>query len=99
MKAECWYCGNPQGIAKHGMIYLHQECFYEICDNNDNIEYCIKYAEGELPKYKENGDRIGYESFRNFLVSMQDFQKRWKNTTELIKKLCSPVVDKVGKHE
>jgi hypothetical protein len=89
MKAECWWCGDPTGIAKHGMIYLHQKCFDEITDNNDNIEYCVKYAKGELPKFKENGDREGYESFTKFLISVQDFQRRWKNTTELIKKLSS----------
>lgn len=86
-KVECYYCGDPTFIAKHGMIYLHVKCFEEITDMNSQIEYCIKYAKGELPKFRENGDRIGYESFRQFLISMQDFQRRWKNSSELIKKL------------
>ena len=91
MKAECWYCGCPSGIAKHGMIYLHQKCFEEITDMNDKIEFAVKYAKGEMPRVLANGNRQGYESFERFLVAMDDFQRRWKNTTELIKKLTSPV--------
>jgi len=89
MKAECWWCGDPQGIAKHGMIYLHRKCFDAITDHNDDLEYCVKYAKGELPKFKANGDREGYESFKAFLISMHDFRRRWKNTENLIAKLTN----------
>ena len=88
MRAECFYCGNPTFIAKHGLIYLHKECFEEITDTQGQIEFCVKYVKGELPKFMANGDRIGYESFEKFLISMQDFQKRWKHTTKIIKMLC-----------
>lgn len=92
MKAECWWCGDPTGIAKHGMIYLHKDCFEEITDVAGNIEYCVKYANGELPKFKANGDREGYENFTKFLTAMLDFQRRWKNTEALIKKLSHPEI-------
>lgn len=87
MKAECWWCGDPEGIASHGMIYLHQKCFDKITDMNDKIEYAVKYAKGEMPRVLANGDKQGYASIEKFLVAMDDFHRRWENTTKLIASL------------
>lgn len=90
MKAECWWCGDPEGIAKHGMIYLHPKCFNEITDMNDKIEYAVKYAKGEMPRVLANGDKQGYKSLEKFLIAIDDFSRRWENTEKLIKSLTNP---------
>ncbi len=90
MKAKCWYCEVPDGIAKHGMIYLHPKCFDEITDMNDKIEFAIKYAKGEMPRVLASGNKQGYESFEKFLVGVDDFSRRWANTEKLIKSLTNP---------
>ncbi len=86
-KAECWWCGDPQSIAKHGMIYLHQKCFDEITDANGDIEAAMEFARGERPRVLANGDKQGYEALEKYLVEMQSFRRRFENTKALIQKL------------
>ena len=86
-KAKCIWCEVPDSIAKHGMYYLHKECFEQITDMNDKIEFAVKYAKAEMPRVLASGNKQGYESFEKFLIGVDDFSRRWANTEKLIKEL------------
>ena len=81
-KAECWWCGDPTGIAKHGMIYLHEECFNEITDMNGNVEAVKEYLEGRRPAH-ENASPTA----EKFLEAMAVWARQCEGTKQLIKKL------------
>ena len=85
MKAECWWCGCPSTIAKHGMIYLHPACFNEIVDAADDIEVAVEYAKGLRPKVKKNDDVVGYASLVQYLVEMQSFRHKFAKVVEQMK--------------
>jgi hypothetical protein len=86
-KAQCWWCDTPttNSMPKHGMIYLHKECFNEITDMNQSLESILQYMKGYRPKHEKD-----YPTIEVYIQEMKDFQRRWKNTQELIKKLSNP---------
>jgi len=89
MKAQCIWCEDSDSQGPRGLYYIHQKCFFEISDMNSSIEYAMKYAKGELPKIKANGDQEGYDNFAKWLQAMSTFQKQWAGVAEKIKKLSA----------
>jgi hypothetical protein len=87
VRAECIWCGDPEGTTKHGLLWIHRHCFEEISDRNSDIKAAIEFAKGERPRVLANGDKQGYEAIEQFLVEMQVFRKKYAGTVALIKKL------------
>ena len=85
-KKYCMWCEtgsvNPNTI--NPMVSLHLDCFTEITSIASDIESVTKYLKGEMPRLNKAGRRLGYESVEAFLISMQDFDRRWKNSMKLI---------------
>jgi hypothetical protein len=54
-------------------------------DIHDKIENVAEYMKGTLPRLAENGNKIGYDSAEQFLVAMDDFNRIWKNTMNLLR--------------
>lgn len=88
MKAWCIWCQTgslPNPLSEKEMVWIHTKCFEQLMDVRDKIENVTEYMKGTLPKLAENGNKIGYDSAEQFLVAMDDFNRRWKNTMKLIK--------------
>lgn len=96
MKAYCIWCENSDSRGPRGLFYIHQECFFKISDMNDSIKYAMKYAKGELPKLKANGDQEGYDNFAKWLEAMGAFQQQWVGVVEKIKRLTIADKEKVN---
>lgn len=87
VKAECIWCGSPSKVGPQGMFYIHEKCLFEVDDMKDKFEFAKKYAVGQMPRTLANGDKQGYATFEKFLAACDDFNRRWENTTNLIKQL------------
>jgi len=87
VRAECIWCGDPQGTTKNGLLWIHRKCFEEITDCCSDIKAAVEFAKGERPRVLANGDKQGYEAIEQFLVEMQAFRKKYACTVALIKKL------------
>ena len=86
MTSWCIWCETRTCKPPKGKFWIHEKCFFELDDVRNKIKTVEKYLKGELPRIKENGDMQGYESVEKFLVSMDDFNRRWTNLTKLIEK-------------
>lgn len=86
-RAECIWCGYPEGTTKSGLLWIHRKCFEEITDCCGDIKVAIEFAKGERPRIKANGDREGYEALEKYLIEMQAFRQKFTRTVALIQKL------------
>jgi len=82
----CIWCETRNRKPPKGKFWIHEKCFFELDDTRNKIKTVEKYLKGELPRILENGDKRGYESVEKFLVSMDDFNRKWTNLMELIEK-------------
>lgn len=96
VRAECIWCGDPEGTTKSGLLWIHRKCFEEITDRNSDIEAAVEFAKGERPRVLANGDKQGHEAIERFLVEMQEFRQKYVNTVALIKKLSNVSEKKEG---
>lgn len=88
MKAWCIWCQTgslPNPLSEKEMVWIHTECFEQLMDIHNKIEQVTEYMKGTLPRLAENGNKIGYDSVEQFLVAMDDFNRRWKNTMNLLR--------------
>lgn len=100
VRAECIWCGDPEGTTKNGLLWIHRKCFEEITDRNNDIEAAIEFAKGERPRVKANGDKQGHEALEKFLIEMQEFRQKYDSTVLLIKKLQNnPIQEQKGATE
>jgi len=61
----------------------------EAFDTHNKIKVAVKFAKGEMPKLLASGDKMGYQSFSNFLLELDDFNRRWNNSMELLNEVYS----------
>jgi hypothetical protein len=87
VRAECIWCGDPDGTTKHGLLWIHRTCFEEITDCCQDIKAVVEFAKGERPRILANGDKEGYEALEKYLIEMQAFRQRYDNVAALLKKL------------
>jgi len=88
MKAWCIWCQTgspPNPLSDKEMVWIHTKCFEQLMDVHDKIEHVTEYMNGTLPRLAENGNKIGYDSAVQFLVSMDDFKRRWNNSMNFIR--------------
>lgn len=88
-RAECIWCGDPEGTTKNGLLWIHRRCFEEITDCCGDIKAAVEFAKGERPRVLANGDNQGHEAIEKYLICMQEFRQKYTNTVALIKKLQS----------
>ena len=74
----CFYCesGNvPKNLEKKGFIWIHLDCFMKL--NN---------FKNDLTSVKEILEGMGSnETIESFINRMQEFDKKWDNTTKILK--------------
>lgn len=93
-KAWCIWCETGQ-IPKHGYYWIHPECFERMDSIHRDIESLEKYLKGELPRIDAEGNIRGHKTVEDFLVSMADFDRRWRNLRKLTEALESNTLDQV----
>lgn len=100
MKSWCIWCeeGNyPPAIKnKEPMVWIHADCFEKLLDTHDQIEMAVKYTQGLMPYLSESGHKVGYKNFEEFLLGCEEFNRKWNNTKELIKRIQNQEVE--GEH-
>ena len=64
---------------------------------HNNIKETTEYLEGRLPRLAANGNKIGYDTVEEFLVSMAKFDKQWAKRMEYVNCRCIIVSPKKRK--
>ena len=82
-KAWCMWCETGQE-PKHKYLWIHPECFEQITSIASNLETIEKYLKGEMPRISKNGNKLGRDTVEQFLIAMNDFDRRWRNSRKLI---------------
>ena len=78
MKAFCIWCEMGDSHAPKGYFWIHQKCFEEITDAQNDVKYIKQH-------YIQMGEDC--KKMEAFFDRMENFRQRWGGSMKIIKKM------------
>lgn len=86
VKAWCIWCETGDALGAHGYFWIHEKCAYKMMDSvHDNLISIKKMLEGIHVRNKEDENKLNV--ICKFLQDMENFDRQWNGTLEIIKKI------------
>lgn len=85
VKAWCCWCDMPGDVAKHGYLWIHEQCVDELMDISSDLKSIREMLQGMHPRNEKDKDKLNV--IYKFINDMNAFRNRWKKMVEIIENI------------